>query len=137
MLMVRSRPIIHSVAAVLLSSVMMLSDAHGASEDEWIKGHTASLQALDKITARISTIEVPVGTPHQYGALHIIIHACNTRPPTMAPENAALFEIRSIDHQDKISDHPIFQGWMFASSPGLNALEHPVYDVSVLACIKD
>ena len=119
------------VAALLPLIVVMPVQA------EWINGHTVKLQALDKITARISTITIPVGTPRQYGALQIIIHACTTRPPTMAPENAALIEIRSVDHHDIVSDVPIFQGWMFASSPGLNALEHPVYDVSVLSCIKD
>jgi hypothetical protein len=106
-------------------------------EEEWIKGHTASLQGLDKITARISTIEVPVGVAHRYGSLQITIHACNTRPPTMTPENAALIEIKPVDHNDIVGEEAIFQGWMFASSPGLNALEHPVYDVSVLACRKD
>jgi hypothetical protein len=112
-------------------------DAEDDEDGEWIKGHTVSLQALDKITARISTIEVSVGTPHRFGSLHITIHACTTRPPTMAPENAALMEVRIVDHEDVIGEESIFLGWMFSSSPGLNALEHPVYDVSVLDCIND
>jgi hypothetical protein len=124
-----------SFALALL--MLLAGGAAPAHADEWIKGHTASLQTLDKITARISTIEVPVGLPHTFGSLHIIIHACTTRPPTMAPESAALMEIRTVDHDNVVDTEPIFQGWMFASSPGLNALEHPVYDVSVLACIKD
>ena len=131
--MVRIKPIIKAVIVAILSPLVITISANA----EWIKGHTVKLQALDKITARISTIEIPVGSPHQYGALQITIHSCTTRPPTMAPENAALIEIRSVDHNNVVSEVPIFQGWMFASSPGLNALEHPVYDVSVLACIKD
>lgn len=131
--MVRIKPYIRSVLLTIMCGMLFPLSAHA----EWIKGHTVTLQALDKITARISTIDIPVGSPHRYGALSITIHSCTTRPPTMAPENAALLEIRSVDHNNVISDTPIFQGWMFASSPGLNALEHPVYDVSVLACIKD
>lgn len=118
--------------------VMGLSSAGYAAEDStWIKGHTAKLQTLDKITARIATIDVPVGTPQRYGSLEIMIHTCTARPPTMAPEHAALIEIKPVDHHDIVGAEPVFKGWMFASSPGLNALEHPVYDVSVLACIKD
>ena len=111
--------------------------AMAAEEGAWIKGHTARLQTLDKITARIATHEIPVGVAQQYGSLEITIHTCTARPPTMAPEHAALIEIKSVDHHDVVADEPVFKGWMFASSPGLNALEHPVYDVSVLACIKD
>ena len=124
---------IRFLAFLILSVILVPLSAHA----EWIKGHTVKLQALDKITARISTIDVAIGSPQQYGGLSITIHSCTTRPPTMAPENAALIEIRSVDHNNVVSDEPIFQGWMFASSPGLSALEHPVYDVSVLACIKD
>jgi len=109
----------------------------GMADDQWLRGQTAELQALDKITARISTLTADVGTPFRYGSLQIVIHTCTYRPPTMAPEHAALMEIRNIDHLGQVSDAPIFQGWMFASSPGLNALEHPVYDVSVVACKKD
>ncbi|MCE2516985.1 MAG: DUF2155 domain-containing protein [Alphaproteobacteria bacterium] len=104
---------------------------------EWVEGSVGSLQALDKITARISTLEFTVGEATRFGSLQIIIHSCRFRPPTMAPEHAALMEIRTIDHHDVVSRETIFQGWMFASSPALNALEHPVYDVSVLACKKD
>jgi len=108
-----------------------------ADEGQWLFGGGAQLQALDKITARISTLDVEVGQPDQYGSLQIIVHACTYRPPTMAPEHAALMEIRNINHLGEVLESPIFSGWMFASSPALNALEHPVYDVSVLACKKD
>ena len=107
------------------------------ADEQWLRGQKAELQALDKITARISTLTADVGTPFRYGSLQIVIHTCTYRPPTIAPEHAALMEIRNIDHMGQIGETPIFQGWMFASSPGLNALEHPVYDVSVVACKKD
>lgn len=123
--------------AVLASFMGLSAGVALAEESGWIKGHTARLQTLDKITARIATIDIPVGAPMQYGSLEMTIHICTARPPTMAPEHAALIEIKPVDHHDIVADEPIFKGWMFASSPGLNALEHPVYDVSVLACIKD
>lgn len=107
------------------------------ADDQWLRGNTAELQALDKITARISTLTAEVGTPFRYGSLQIVIHTCTYRPPTMAPEHAALMEIRNINHMGDVDSAPVFQGWMFASSPALNALEHPVYDVSVVACKKD
>jgi len=108
-----------------------------AAEDNWLQGNVVELQALDKITARISTLVVEVGEPRRYGTLELMIHACTFRPPTMPPEDAALLEIHGVDHKGLISDEPVFKGWMFASSPALNALEHPVYDVSVLDCRKD
>ena len=128
-----------NTAGLLIGLVAIILAAMPAHSDQenWLEGNIAHLQALDKITARISTLKIPVGEPTRYRSLQIIIHACSFRPPTMAPEQAALVEIRTIDHHDKIAEDAIFQGWMFASSPALNALEHPVYDVSVLACRND
>ncbi len=124
-------------ASVIMAAVALVCGSDAYAEDEWVSGNTVSLQALDKITARISTLTIPVATPMRYGGLQIIIHGCSYRPPTMAPEHAALMEIRTIDHHQNVAADYIFQGWMFASSPALNALEHPVYDVSVLACRND
>ena len=100
----------------------------------WVQGEIATLQGLDKITARISTLEVEVGTPRRFGALLITIHACTFRPPDEAPEHAALISVSSVDHDGVVSPSPVFQGWMFASSPAVSALEHPVYDITVLSC---
>lgn len=104
---------------------------------DWVQGNVATLQGLDKITARISTLDINVASPTRFGALMITIHACTFKPPDEAPEHAALMSINSVDHDGAISSEPIFQGWMFASSPAVSALEHPVYDVSVLSCRKD
>lgn len=111
-----------------------LAMAQSSAGEAWVSGSGARLQTLDKITARISAIDVDVGVAVRLGAMQITIHKCQFRPPTMPPEHAALVEIRSIDHHGEVSEAAEFQGWMFASSPALNALEHPVYDVSVLAC---
>jgi len=130
--------------ALILSGMMAVSISTApigravlAIENEWVQGNVVELQALDKITARISTLTAEVGKTSRYGTLELMVHACTFRPPTMPPENAALIEISSVDHKGLISDESIFKGWMFASSPALNALEHPVYDVSVLDCRKD
>jgi len=92
----------------------------------------AVLQGLDKISARISTIKAPIGQPVRFGTLEITVRACDKRPPEEPPESAAYMEIREI----KPGAQPagVFAGWMFASSPALSALEHPVYDVSVVDC---
>lgn len=127
---------VSSFAAALTVLILMFNFSAQAEETEWLQGNVVELQALDKITARIATLEAEVGTPFRYGTLMITVHACTFRPPTLAPEKAAFLEIRTVDHRGAVSEAPVFNGWMFASSPAVNALEHPVYDVSVLACRK-
>ncbi len=92
----------------------------------------AVLQTLDKVTARVSTVDVPVGGAARFGTLLIRVMHCDKRPPEETPESAAFLEIA----EQRVGESPVrlFTGWMFASSPALNALEHPVYDVWVLDC---
>lgn len=90
------------------------------------------LQGLNKVTARISTLSGPLGTVMRFGNIEIIAHRCWKAPPDQQPENAALLEIRELHANE--SPQIIFQGWMFSSSPALSALEHAVYDITVLAC---
>jgi hypothetical protein len=96
----------------------------------------AVLQGLDKTTARIATIDAPVGKQVRYGNLLITARACVKHPPTEAPESSAFLEIDELPPDAGPHDKAerIFSGWMFASSPALSALENPVYDVSVLDC---
>lgn len=117
-----------------LSALMGGSDAVSANEGDWRNGERARLQTLDKITARISTIDVPIGVTTRFGTLELYVHACNFRPPDQPPDHAALIEIRSVDYDGKVTEMPIFMGWMFASSPAISGLEHPVYDITVLSC---
>lgn len=97
-----------------------------------IQMQEAVLQGLDKITARISTIEVPVGETVSFGSLQITVRACDKRPPEETPESAAFLQVV----EQKPGEQPVtrFSGWMFASSPALSAMEHPVYDLWVLDC---
>jgi len=92
----------------------------------------AVLGGLDKITARITTIEAAVDEPFEFGSLAIVVRHCDKRPPEEPPESAAFLEI----DEQKPGEPPVrlFTGWMFASSPALSALEHAVYDFWVIDC---
>ena len=92
----------------------------------------AVLQGLDKVTARVSTIEAPVGEVVKFGGLEIIARHCDKRPPEETPESAAFLDIWEVREGEAAIS--LFRGWMFASSPALSAMEHPVYDVWVLDC---
>lgn len=94
----------------------------------------AVLQGLDKITARVTTLEIPIDETVKFGTLVISARHCDKRPPTETPESTIFLEIS--DQQPGEEARRIFTGWMFASSPGLNSLEHPVYDVWALDCRK-
>ncbi|MFM9844681.1 MAG: DUF2155 domain-containing protein [Dongiaceae bacterium] len=93
---------------------------------------TVILETLDKISARVSRVEVPVGTTIAFGSLKITPRHCDKRPPEETPESSVFIEIveELPDEQPKLE----FSGWMFASSPALSALDHPVYDVWVVDC---
>lgn len=92
----------------------------------------AVLQGLDKITARIYTFEAPVGQTIGFGTLKVTVDICRKRPPEYPPESAAYLEI--VEQRPEQEPVERFHGWMFASSPGLNPLEHPVYDVWLIDC---
>lgn len=103
-----------------------------AAEPEPLPFNTVALQGVNKVTARISTIDAPIGEVVRFGNLEIIARACWQSPPENQPENATLLEIWEL----KPGEGPIriFLGWMFSSSPALSSLEHAVYDVTVLSC---
>ena len=104
-----------------------------ALSSQWIEGNKLVIQGLDKITARIQTFEVDVGKTHKFGVLDIFVERCVFSKPIFKPESLAFIKIK--DNSDRLSEVK-FSGWMFASSPALNALENPVYDVSILDCKK-
>lgn len=93
----------------------------------------ALLHALDKISARVSQMRVAVGKEGRFGRLTIRVLACRKRPPEEPPESAAFLEI--IDAGRDSSPVETFRGWMFASSPSLSAMEHPLYDIWVAGCM--
>lgn len=98
-------------------------------------GTEAVLRGLDKITARVSTIDAPVGTTVRFGTLAITVRACHKQPPIEPPDVAAFLEIDDLKPGEAAAR--VFTGWMFASSPALSALQNPVYDVWVVDCLGD
>lgn len=92
----------------------------------------AVLQGLDKTTARISTFDAVVGEAAFFGSLEVTARRCHKTPPEEPPESAAFLDI--VDVRPDSESVRVFTGWMFASSPALSALEHPVYDVWVVDC---
>ena len=99
----------------------------------------AVFSGLDKITARVESFEAKVDVPVRFVSLEVLVRACDKRPPEEPPRTAAYAEIRQLDREEDgeagAAEAPlVFKGWMFAESPGLNALEHPVYDIWVTDC---
>ncbi|HTV37865.1 MAG TPA: DUF2155 domain-containing protein [Xanthobacteraceae bacterium] len=97
-----------------------------------IENGRAVFAGLDKITGRTFRFDAAIGETVQFGALQVTPRACYTRPPTEATNTDAFVEVDEVTLQGEIKR--IFTGWMFASSPGLNAIEHPVYDVWLTDC---
>jgi hypothetical protein len=125
-------PLRTTLAAALFALPAAL--ALGVPAASAIPMDTVVLQGLDKITARVSTIKIPVGGTVSFGALQITARACDKHPPEEAPEAAAFLEVIEVKPDEKPVQR--FSGWMFASSPALSALEHPVYDLIVLDCVN-
>lgn len=92
------------------------------------------LQALDKVTARVITLQAPVGETVRFGTLEIRAAVCEKRPPEETPDSAAFLDI--VEKRAGQAPVEVFRGWMFASSPGLSPMQHPVYDLWVVDCVS-
>jgi hypothetical protein len=99
-----------------------------------IENGVAVFAALDKVTARISKLEVPLNQTVRFGSLKVTPRTCFSRPPTEPPKTTTFVEVDEtlLDGNEK----RLFSGWMFAESPGLNAVEHPVFDVWLTQCTQ-
>ena len=97
-----------------------------------VPNKSAMFSGLDKITGRIITFDAAVGETVQFGALQVTPRICYTRPPTESPNTDAFIEVDEVTLQGDVKR--IFTGWMFAASPGLHAVEHPIYDVWLTDC---
>ena len=102
-----------------------------ASSDR-ITNPVAEFAGIDKITGRIITFDVYIDETVQFGALQVTPRVCYSRPDTEQPKTDSFVEVDEITLDRKI--RRIFTGWMFAESPGLNAVEHAVYDVWLKEC---
>src|SRR5450830_334345 len=97
-----------------------------------IANPTAVFSGLDKITGRIISFDVAINETVQFGALQVTPRVCYSRPPTETPNTDSFVEVDEVTLQGEIKR--IFTGWMFAASPGLHAVEHPIYDVWITDC---
>lgn len=133
----RNRKNIHHyfLQAVIATVCLWMSPAYAAMEDMPV----IKLQSIDKVTGRTLTFEARVGSTVKYGPLYIKVQACRKAPPIEAPESAAFLQIWEITPKNTAvkndSSKWVFSGWMFASSPALSAMDHPIYDVWVLDCL--
>ena len=116
------------LAATLLSSFMFVPSITA----ERLTNPVAVFSGIDKITGRITTFDVYVDETVQFGALQVTPRVCYTRDETEAPKTTTFVEVDEITLDRKI--RRIFSGWMFADSPGLNAVDHAVYDVWLDGC---
>lgn len=97
-----------------------------------IDNTVAVFAALDKVTATIKTLEVELGKTEVYGSLRVTPRVCYSRAPTDPPKTSTFVEVDEVGLDGKKAR--LFSGWMFAESPGLNAVEHPVFDVWLTGC---
>jgi hypothetical protein len=97
-----------------------------------VENKSALFSGLDKITGRIINFDVAIGETVQFGALQVTPRACYTRPPTETANTDAFIEVDEVTLQGEVKR--IFTGWMFAASPGLHAVEHPIYDIWLSDC---
>lgn len=124
--------VLRSVAAAAAVPALLVLATPAAAQR--IENEVAVFAALDKVTARISKLEVKLGETVKFGALKVTPRNCFSRPATEQPKTTTFVEVNEIELDG--SEKPLFKGWMFAESPGLNAVEHPVYDVWLTECAQ-
>ncbi|MCZ6604328.1 MAG: DUF2155 domain-containing protein [Alphaproteobacteria bacterium] len=121
----------------LIAAPLMGADAQEATRPGarvLLHGDGAILQGLDKVTATVTTFTAPLDTMVRFGTLDITVRDCRKAPPTEPPEKIAFLEIDETNPNTEAAR--VYSGWMFASSPALAALEHPVYDIWVIDCMN-
>jgi hypothetical protein len=116
------------LAGLALALPLAPSPAHA----DKIRNPTAVFSGLDKITGRIISFEVAIDETVQFGSLQLTPRVCYSRPETEAPRTTAFVEVIDVGLNNE--PKPLFDGWVFASSPGLSAIDHAVYDVWLTAC---
>lgn len=122
-------------ASALIAALVLVTGsvmAIGPANAERIENQVAVFAALDKVTARIQKLEVPLNQTIEFGALKLTPRVCYSRAATERPKTTSFVEVTETELDG--SEKPLFTGWMFAESPGLNAVEHPVFDVWLTEC---
>lgn len=125
------RTVKHTAGAFLASLLCALASSEPASAER-LTNPVAVFAGIDKITGRITSFDVYIDETVQFGALQVTPKVCYSRDDSEAQRVDAFVEVDEITLDRKI--RRIFTGWMFADSPGLNAVEHPIYDVWLTGC---
>ena len=125
----RTRRGLTLAGAALAAAALVAPEAARADK---ISHPIAIFDGLDKITGRIISFEVGINETVQFGALQITPRVCYSRPLTEAPQTDAFAQVDEIDEEKKLKR--IFSGWMFADSPGLHGIEHPIFDIWLTGC---
>ena len=127
----------HQISTLIAASgfaALIVGVGAEAAHAQRYENQVAVFAALDKVTARISKLEVPLGQTTEFGSLKVTPRVCYTRALDEAPKTSTFVEVEeTLLNGDK---KRIFSGWMFAESPGLNAVEHPIFDVWLTGCEK-
>jgi len=118
--------------ASLALALMLAAAPQALAEPERMNNPIAVFAGLDKITGVTTTFEIPIGEERRFGALIVKPNACFTRPLTAEPKTTSFVEVDQVEVEK--TRRRIFAGWMFAESPGLNAVEHAIYDVWLTGC---
>lgn len=129
-----TRWIIPRIRTLLVAMVAVAGVVSPVAADR-ISTPVAEFTGLDKITGRIISFDVYIDETVQFGSLQVTPRVCYTRTPDEAAQTSTFVEINEVVNIGGGRDlKPIFLGWMFAESPALNAVEHPVYDVWLKRC---
>lgn len=115
-----------------VASVALLFSVNNANSKE-ISTNTAIMQAMDKVTGVVNKISVPVNSKISFGDFSLVLRACKKTSAEEAPENFAFVDVA--DKSFGKDEYNIFRGWLISSTPGINAIEHPIYDVWLLECV--
>ena len=118
--------------SILVAFVAALTLGAYSARADRISNALAVFAALDKVTGRVSPLEIKMGQTVTFGALKVTAKACYTRPPTETPLTSAFIEVDELLLDG--SSRRIFTGWTFAESPGIHAVEHPTFDVWLTSC---
>ena len=123
----------HFSAFISLAAAAFIA---GTASNAWADRYpTAVFSGLDKISGQISQFEASADKPVRYGSLEITVRACHKKPPEETPQTSVYVEVHEVSLETKdVDPKPMFKGWMFAETPGLNGLEHPVYDIWLNTC---
>ena len=124
-----------SLKSLLIFLLFIFISPSSILHSEPLEGVLVEIQILDKITARVQTLEIKVNDANSFESLNIEIFACYKNPPEEIPEDFVL--LRIYDNLSEVENKLIYQGWMISSSPAVTPLEHPIYDLWLKNCKVD